>query len=146
MKKTDLITKLENKDGFKSIVSDKKAPDSPDGALEKRFLEVATINADGTAGIYHVYYLHDTATDDAWFYNVEVEALDNKAVSSEQVKLNTLADYLKTNFDAYFVVRYDLTNLWAEADVFKLTTGKLVKSSVVVYKKGNSPISHLNVV
>ena len=147
MTKSQLEQKLAGKVGFKAIVSDKLAPDSPAGALEKRYYEVATINADGTAGIYFVYYLHDTQSDEAWFYNVEVEALDNKEPVSDQKKLNALQNYLKTNFDAFFVIRFDMTNLWAEADVFKYnaTTKMLDKFTVLVYKTNKDPIKHLTI-
>ena len=147
MTKNQLLTKVQNKEGFHSIIADKLAPDHiPEDPIEKRYLYINHTNADGTMGKTFVYYLYDQTNDLASFYNVEVEALDAKAVGSEQAKLNALQSYLKANFDAYFVIRFDLTNNWAEADVFKLTNGELVTSKVLVFKKGTSPINHLKIV
>lgn len=147
MKKAQLKAQLETKKGFLSIVKDDVAPDNVAGdPIQKRFFYLNHVNADGTAGKTFVYYLHNTETDDAWFYNQEIESVDMKEASSEQKKLTALENYLKANFDAYFVIRYDLNNLWAEADALKLTNGSLVASKVLVFKKGTSPIAHLTIV
>jgi hypothetical protein len=145
MTKAQLIAAVQAKTGFVSIIKDELARDHvPGDTIEKRFLYVNHINADSTAGKKYVYYLHDTVNDTAWFYNVE-EALDNRSVSSDQQKLDALQDYLKINFNAYFVNRFDITNQWAEADVYTLNTGKLTKKTVIVYKNGTNPIAHLDV-
>ena len=149
MLKQDLITKIQGKVGFKGIISDELAPDSPDvtGAnkVEKRFFKVATINADSTAGITFVFYLLDTVTDEAWFYNVEPESVDIKEPNTDQKKLDALQAYLTANFDAFFLIRWDMTRNWAEVDTFKLNAGTLKAQKVIVFKKGANPISHLNI-
>lgn len=147
MKKADLLTAVQGKKGFHSIVEDKLAPDNIQGdPIEKRFLYVNHLNTDGTMGKTFIYYLYDTATDDAWFYNKENESVDTGEPNSEQKKLNALMNYLASNFNAYFVERYDLNNNWAEADVYTLSAGKLQKKKVLVFKQGANPISHLDVV
>lgn len=147
MLKADLIAKVQAKKGFKSIIKDALAPDhDPNDPIEKRYLYVNHVNADGTAGKTFVYYLHDPQTDEAWFYNAEVETVDMKEPVSEQKKFDALTAYLKANFDAYFVLRWDTANNWAEADVFTLTNGELVKSRVMVFKKGANHIAHLTIV
>ena len=147
MTKAQLQTAVEAKKGFKSIIEDKVAPDNISGdPIEKRFFHVNHTNGDGTAGKTFLYYLHDTKNDEAWFYNVETESVDSKEPNADQKKLTALEAYLKVNFDAYFSIRADLVNNWTEADVFKLTAGKLVSSKVMVFKKGSSPISHLTIV
>jgi hypothetical protein len=144
MKKSDLLAAVEAKIGFHSIIEDSVAPDNkPGDQIEKRYLYINHINADGTAGKTFVYYLHETATDDAWFYNVEVEAVDSKEPSSDQKKLDALQAYLATTFDAYFVLKVDIKNNWAEAETFKLNAGALDRKNVLVFKKGNNPITHL---
>jgi hypothetical protein len=146
MTKTQLQAQLEAKKGFVSIIKDALAPDHVAGdPIEKRFWYVNHTNADGTAGKTYVYYLHDTQNDTAWFYNQEIEAVDAKEPSAEQKKLNALQSYLKATFDAFFIVRFDLINNWAEADVFKLTNGQLVQSKVLVFKRESNPIAHLTI-
>ena len=147
MTKEQFLTQVQGKKGFHSIIKDDVAPDNIAGdTIEKRYLYVNHTNADGTMGKTFVYYLLDKDTNEASFYNVETEALDAKEVSGDQKKLNALQDHLKSNFDAYFVIRFDMDNLWAEADVFKLTAGELVASKVMVFKKGTNPIAHLTIV
>lgn len=146
MTKQEFLTTVQNKAGFHSIIKDELAPDNvPNDPIEKRYLYVNHTNSDGTMGKTYVYYLYDEANDNAAFYNVEPEAVDMKAISSNQEKLDALQNYLATNFDAFFVIRYDFTNNWAEADTYKYnTTSKLLdKKTVIVYKKGSNPIAHL---
>lgn len=147
MLKQELLDAVAAKKGFVSIAKDDVAPDNVQGdEIEKRYLYVNHTNADGTMGKTFVFYLHNTTTDEAWFYNDEPENVDQKEPNSEQKKLDALAAYMKTNFDAYFIGRFDTTNNWAEADVFMLAAGKLTKKSVLVFKKGTNPINHLEVV
>lgn len=147
MTKQQLLDAVAAKKGFHSIVQDEVAPDNIQGdPIEKRFLYVNHTNADGTMGKTFVYYLYNSSTDEASFYNVEPESVDSKEPNSDQKKLDALMVYLKSNFNAYFVVRYDLSNNWAEADVFTLVTGKLTPKKVMVFKKGANPISHLEIV
>lgn len=145
--KAELKAMIESKKGFHSIITDEIAPDNiQDDPIEKRYFYVNHTNTDGTMGKTFVYYLWDKLNDIASFYNVETEALDAKEPSADEKKFNALSAYLKSNFEAYFIGRYDLKNMWAEAFVFKLSAGKLAESKVIVFKKGTSPISHLEVV
>jgi len=71
MTKAQLITSLEGKVGFHSIISDELALDNKAGDLiEKRYFYINHTNADGTMGKTYVYYLLDVANDAASFYNV----------------------------------------------------------------------------
>ena len=147
MTKQELLTKVQNKIGFHSIIEDTLAPDNKAGdPIEKRYLYINHTNADGTMGKTFVYYLHDIANDVASFYNVETEALDNRELNTEQKKIQALQTYLKTNFDAFFITRIDVTNNWAEADILTLNTGNLTPSKVLVFKKGATPVTHLVIV
>lgn len=147
MIKQQFLDLIATKEGFVRVVSDNLAPDSPTlGNTEKYQLTIETVNDDGTGGIVVVTYLRDKITDETKFYNVEPKGLKKETISSDQVKLNALQDYLKGNFNAFFVVRTDLVNNWAEADVFTLAAGKLTQSKVLVYKQGTSPVSHIEIV
>lgn len=146
MNKQEFLTKVQSKVGFHSIIEDKLAPDHiANDPIEKRYLYINHTNADGTMGKTFLYYLHDTTNDFASFYNIETIALDIKE-NPEQKKLDALQAYLKASFDAYFIGRFNPTDNWAEADTYKLNAGKLEKKSVIVFKKGNNPISHLEVI
>lgn len=147
MTKAQFITAVQGKTGFGSIIQDNLAPDNLAGdVIEKRYLYINTVNTDGTAGKTYVYYTLDTQADVASFYNVAPDSFDTKGVSPDGAKLNALTAYLKANFNAYFIGRIDFANNWAEADVFTLTTGKLVKKAVIVFKQGANPITHLDVI
>lgn len=149
MNKAELLQKVQSKIGAGSIIQDELAPDHVEGdKIEKRYLYINHINSNGTAGKTYVYYLYNTETDDTWFYNTEVEHLDPYEPTTDLVKLNALREYLSTNFDAYFLDRekIDLTNNWAEAIVYTKAANELVKETVLVFKKGTGPVTHLKVV
>lgn len=112
------------------------------GDIEKWHGRAFITTPDGV-NVFEVWFIVDTATGEANWQNQDtLEPEQNTDVK----KLTALENYLKANFDAYFVVNTDLANNWAEAEVFKLTTGKLVRSNVMVFKKGANPISHLEIV
>lgn len=147
MTKQQLLTTVQAKIGFHSIIQDELARDHvPGDPIEKRFLYVNHANADGTMGKTYVYYLHDVQNDVASFYNVEPESVDVKEPSADQKKVAALENYLKANFNAFFVNRVDLKNNFAHATVYKLDAGNLVESKVIVYKMGTNPISHLPII
>jgi len=147
MTKQELQTAVEAKKGFLSIIKDELAPDHvPNDPIEKRFFYVNHTNTDGTAGKTFIFYLHDTVNDTAWFYNAETESVDTKEPTTEQKKLDALQSYLKSTFSAFFIIRCDLTNNWAEADTFTLVSGKLAAKKVLVFKVGTNPINHLEIV
>lgn len=66
--------------------------------------------------------------------------------SVTSIKMNVLLAYLKTTFVGYFVLRTDLENNWAEAEVFTISGADLVQSKVLVYKLGNNPIAHKKII
>lgn len=147
MTKQELQTKIENKVGFHSIIKDDVAPDNvPNDPIEKRYFYVNHTNADGTMGKTFVYYLHDTANDVAWFYNMETEAVDTKEPTTDQKKLDALQNYLKATFNGFFINRLDIVNNWAEADVYEVSGQDLTKSTVLVFKQGSNPITHRKIV
>lgn len=147
MTKEQFIAAVEAKKGFHSIIKDELAPDHvPGDPIEKRFLYVNHLNADSTMGKTFVFYLFNPATDEAWFYNIEAEAVDAKEPTTEQKKINALQTYLTGKYAAFFVNRFDTVNNWAEADVYVLTAGKLAKKTVLVYKKGTNPIADVDIV
>lgn len=147
MKKAQLLTTVSAKPGYVAIVSDNLAPDSV-GGKQKRYLVVETLNADGTKGMTNVFYMHDTATDDAWFYNTEPVAFDVKYEDATAVDLKGIRNYCKNTFFAYFFVegRVDADNKRAVVEAYTLTDGKLVKSLVLVYKPAGNPVTHLAIV
>lgn len=146
MLKADLLAAVAAKKGFVRVISDSLAPDNIAGdTVEKRRLLIEHNNADGTAGITNVFYLHNTSNDDAKFYNVEPSALDNQEPDPNTKKLQALEGYLSSKYAAYFIGRVDLVKNWAEADVFTLTAGKLAKKSILIFKQGANPINDLDV-
>jgi hypothetical protein len=146
MDKEGLIAQLKSKNGFMSILEDSLSSDSKSADIEKRYMLVEHQNADGTVGTTSVYYLFNTKTGEAKFYNIVPNSFDSRETSPDMVKQQALEAYLKAKYNAYFIGRTDFVNNWAEADVFTLTTGKLVKKKVLVYKQGVNPIADIDVV
>jgi len=90
-----------------------------------------------------VWFMVDTATGEANWQNFDTMTPEANTLNA---KMNALTNYLKSNFHAYFIGRYDLNNNWAEADTYKLVNGNLQMTKVMVFKVGNNPIQHLNIV
>jgi hypothetical protein len=149
MTKAQFISAVKAKSGYVAILADNVAPDSVKGAIkEKRYLVVETLNSDGTKGQTHVYYIHDTENDTAWFYNVEPASFQKEAKSIDQQTLDALNAYCKATFAAYFLIpeRIDATNKWAVVEGYTLISGKLAKKNYMVYKTGTDPIAHVEIV
>lgn len=147
MTKAELLTAVEGKTGYVATLADTLALDSI-GTKQKRFLVVETLNADGTKGITNVFYVHDTQTDEAWFYNVEPVGFQKESKSLEAQAVGAIENYCKTNFNAHFLLRdrIDAVNKWAVVEVYTLNTGKLEKKNIMVFKQGANPITHLEIV
>lgn len=153
MNKTELLQAVAAKPGFVRIASDNLAQDTIQGdPVQKRYLSVEHNNTDGTAGITHVFYLQDTSSNQdeklqtVKYYNVEPASFDVRELTAEAKKQAALETYLKGKYAAYFLGRVDLTNNWAEADVFTLNAGTLTRKSVLVYKQGGNRINDIDVV
>ena len=144
MTKAQLQSQLEAKTGFVSIIKDEPAPDNvPGDPIEKRFFYVNHINDNGTAGKTFVYYLHNADTDEAWFYNVENEELDNQA---SQKKLAVLTDYCDATFDAYELEKVNYEKKWATVTTFTIGASNVTQGKAFVYKNGNNPVTHKDLV
>ena len=85
----------------------------------------------------------DTTTGEATWQNLDT--LD-PAVNTLAVKTQALEDYMKATFSGYFINRSDLVNNWVEADVFTISGTDLAKSSVLVFKLDDKPITHRKIV
>lgn len=146
MTKQELLNKVGGKKGFHSVIKDELAQDHIAGdPIEKRYLYVNHVNEDGTMGKKFVFYLLDTENDVASFYNVE-EELDRFEMPEDVKALKALENYLGQKYQGYFLIRYDLAQRIAEADVFVLKTGVLTKKTVLVFKKGTNPINDIDII
>lgn len=148
MTKAELVTIVEGKTGYVAILKDAVAPDNVAGTKEKRYMLVETLNTDGTKGITNVTYVLDTGTDEAWFYNAEPVSFDTGVVSVPQATIDALKAYCVANFEAYFLIpeRIDAENNWAVVEAYTVSGSDLAKSTVMVYKKGTNPITHVTIV
>ena len=147
MKKTDFLTKVQSITGFVSVLKDIETQDNiKESDIEKRQLSIEHTNKDGTAGVTSVFYLENKKTGEVRFYNDEPKSFEKDAVSDEAKKQQSLEAYLTGKYQAFFVNRIDIKNLWAEADVYQIENGKLRKKTVVVYKKGGEKVSDVDVI
>ncbi len=96
---------------------------------------------DGT-NTEQVFFMVDTVTGEATWQNINTL---NPLKNTGATRQDRLEKYLTTNFFAYRVVFIDVENNWAEADVYADGVD-LVKSKVLVYKKGANPITHKKVI
>lgn len=113
------------------------------GDIEKWHSVVYIAMPDGT-NLFNVWFLVDNKTGEAAWQNFDgVEPEKNVA----GVKSDALRAYLKANFNAYFIEnnKIDLTNNWALATVYTSSAGKLLQKTVLVFKQGANPVSHLDV-
>lgn len=143
MTKEQFIASVESKPNFIKWASAPVLIETI-GDIEKHSGVAYITTPDGT-NTFNVWFCVDKTTGEAsWQNRDQLEPEKN----SYEVKRRALETYLKANFNAYFVVagRVDYDNNWAEAEVFTLTTGKLTKKNVLVYKQGNNPISHLDII
>jgi len=85
----------------------------------------------------------DNTTGEATWQNADMLQPEE---NMEAKKMSALTNYLASNFVAYFVNRADLTNNWAEADVYEISGSQLVQNTIMVYKIGNNPITHKTVI
>jgi len=144
MNKAALRAVVESKVGFHSIIRDELAPDHiPGDTIEKRFFHINNVNANGTMGKTYVYYLHNTANDEASFYNAEPESVDTQELTAEEKKFRAIDVYLNTTFAAFFVTRRSsfLNKVWVEADVY-VDGASLTKNTVIVTKVGTANPTH----
>jgi hypothetical protein len=112
------------------------------GDVEKHHGVAFITTPDGT-NTYNVWFMVDTATGEATWQ--QFDTMTPEANQGTQ-KQQALENYLKANFAGYFVNRADLTNNWAEADVYTVSGADLAKSTILVYKQGSNPITHRKVV
>lgn len=141
MTRQEFITAIEAKSTF---IKWAEAPALQEtiGDIEKWRGSAFVITDDGR-NVVNVWFVVDTATGEAFWQNSDTLEPEANTFATKQAFLEK---YLKTNFNAYFVNRSDLANNWAEADVYTLTAGNLVKKTVMVYKIGNNPIAHKDVI
>lgn len=104
----------------------------------KKMRRDALVNTKDGKNIVGIWFI-DNDGDVAWQTTNTLEPKEN----TTQKKQAALEAYLSAQFNAYFINRADLDNNWAEADVYTVKSGVLEKSVVLVFKRGNNPISHL---
>ena len=141
MNKTQFTSNIEAKSSFIKW-AEQPALFATHGDVEHHTGKAFVETPDGRQ-VLNVNMLVDKETGETTWQNQD--GIDRDS-NSDSVKRNALEAYLKSNFDAYFVVDLDLANNWAEANVYELTAGKLNKKTVLVFKKGDNPISHLDVI
>ena len=112
------------------------------GTIEK-WMGVAYISTPDGANLFNVFFIWDKSTDTAEWQNANQLS---PAKNTDYTKMDALQAYLKSKYSAYFLGQIDFANQWAEATVYTLTTGKLVKKNVLVFKQGTNPISDLDVI
>lgn len=141
MTKTEFIAAIETKPQF---VKWAKLPELSETFGDvQRWQGLALTNVSEGSALKNIVFAWDSVTDVAtWWAGDAIEPEKN----STQIKLNALTNYLKGNFLAFFVTRTDIVNSWAEADVFTVSGQDVAKSSVIVYKSGNNPITHAKII
>lgn len=104
----------------------------------------AYINTGAGRNIFSVWFVEDTETNEAFWQNQDQLQPETNPLPTKQTALE---NYLKANFDAYFLTsKLDLVNNWAEAEVLIFAAGKLTRKNVLVFKRGNNPITHLEII
>lgn len=141
MTKDQFITTVETKTNFIKWASVPVLIEKV-GDIEK-WMGIAYIRTPDGTNTYQVWFMVDVATGEATWQNQD-QMSPEKNIS--EVKMSALENYLKTTFPAYFILRADLKNNWAEADVYAVSGTDLALSKVLVYKQGANPITHKKVI
>lgn len=139
--KTQFVTTIETKPQFLKWA---KVPELMEtiGDVEKWNGLAYVTTPDGTNSV-NVWFMVDKVTGLAtWQQQDTLEPEKN----ANEVKMKALTDYLKVTFAGYFILRTDLPNNWAEADVYTITGADLTKSTVLVFKLGANPITHRKII
>lgn len=141
MTKEQFIADLETKPQF---IKWAKVPLMAEkiGEIEK-WNGIAYITTPDGTNTFNVWFIVDAATNEAtWQQQDTLEPEKNV----NEAKMVALTGYLKATFSAYFILRTDLPNNWAEADVYTVSGSDLAKSTVMVFQVGTDPITHLKIV
>lgn len=112
------------------------------GDYEKGSFRVLIVEPQGGQNFRDVWFIRNTKTDETGYQTLNT--IDTKK-NTYDARHDKLEKYLGANFHAYFIIRANLEEFWAEADVFKLNADGLgvTKQTVLVFKKGANPIKHL---
>lgn len=138
MTKDKFIAAIQTKPNF---IKWAKTPVSVEalGSIEK-WNGVAYIRTPDGTNLFQVWFIVDTSTGEATWQNGDTLEPEKNSIS---VKTQALEQYLKATFEAYFVTKISPNAAWAEAEVFSISGSNLVRSNVLVFKKGANPITHL---
>lgn len=128
MTKAQFIASVEAKPNFIKWVKEPALAEACGGGIEK-WNGVAYITTQEGANVFNVWFMWDSALDDAKWQNTDTME-PNKALE--------FTEYLDANFDAYFVLRQDWKNRWTEADVFVADDVGRAKKTVLVYREDGS--------
>lgn len=102
----------------------------------------AYVRTPNGTNLISVWFIVDEAGQATWQNQDTIDPSKNVTSAKEDV----LNAYLKATFVAHFILRADLTNNWAEADVYTISGTDLAKSTVLVFKQGANPITHRKIV
>lgn len=141
MTKEQFISAVEAKPNFIKWASAPALKETV-GDIEK-WLGLAFVSTPDGVNTFSVWFMVDKATGEANWQNVDTLEPEKNVYA---VKEKVLKNYLNSTFQAHFLLRVDLDNNWAEADVYEVSGQDLSKSTVLVFKKGNNPITHRKIV
>lgn len=136
MTQQELLTVIQTKPNFLKWA---EAPVNFEtkGDIQRWRGEAFIATADGTQTSF-VFFNVDTSTGLAT-WNGQDQLTSNLNTSAK--RRNQIENYLKGLSLGYFIVREDLENFWAEAEVF--TDGvSITRSKVLVYKPAGNPLTH----
>lgn len=136
MTKTEFYAAIEAKPNFVKWVSDEVTAEAT-GDVKKNFRQALITTPDGR-NVIPVFSIEDIVTGEVTFQNIDTLTPEENTVVKKEL---ALLNYLKANFFAYFMIRTDLDNSWAEVEVFTDGT-QLTRSRILVYKKAGNPITH----
>lgn len=144
MTKQEFIDSVLAEPNVVEIVADSDQVAETAGNWEKGNFKVVIVEPQGSKNIRNVWYIRNTETDETEYQTANTVAPEKNVY---EAKLKALKDYLASNFEAYFIGDLvDLNNNWTEAIVYEVSGQDLIKSTVLVFKKGTNPIAHRKIV
>ena len=134
MTKAEFIQSVEAKATFIKWVEAPVVKETVGEGIEK-WCGLAYMKTDAGANTVHVWFIWDSLKDEAQWQTADTFA--------PQERIASINSYLKDTFDAFFVLRIDVNNDWAEADVFVIGATVLTKR-VLVYRS-SGVITHKDI-
>jgi hypothetical protein len=112
------------------------------GNYQKGYFVLVFNEPQGGKNFRQVWFIRNTVTDETDWQTANTVNQDKNTIDA---KRKLLEDYLEATFFAYNILVFNGDN-WAEVEVYSDTNPTITKKKIVVFKIGNNPVTHRDLV